>query len=511
MTVTHPTEQGSEVRTSAWSSDDAADRFVVDDPATGRPIATVAGCSPAGVDAAVTAAHAALASWRTLLPRERAVHLRAVAALIAEHTDELAALESSEVGKPLVQAAQDVATAVAIFTMFADHAGEPPSSVHDAGSVVDLTTLVPYGVVGAIIPFNWPPIHTAGKTAPALAAGNTVVLKPPEQAPLAVVRMIELMQQVLPAGVVQVVPGTGAVGAALAGHRLVRKLSFTGSPTTGTAVTRTAAENLTPTLMELGGKNPLIVFPDADLDAALEAAVSGGFYNQGEACTAASRLLLHRDVHDAFVARLAPAVARLRVGAGSDPTTHVGPLVTAAQQRRVLDYVDVGVAEGAVIAAQAPLPDAPELADGFWVAPTLLTGVTPGMRVAQEEIFGPVVVVIAFDDEDEAVAIANGTDFGLVSSVFTGDLARAMRVADQIEAGAVFVNSYERGLSGSPFGGTKHSGYGREHAAETLGEFGYTRTVRLPSGRRPVSRWPALDDVLDAPAATSIDLSGERR
>lgn len=492
----------TEPLTTRWSSPRPEDRFAVDNPATGTSLATVAGCDADGVHQAVTAAHAAFSGWRALLPRERAEYLRRIAGLLAEHSAELAELECAEVGKPVAQAALDVAAAVSIFAMFADFAADPPSATRSAGHVVDLTTLVPYGVVGAIIPFNWPPIHTAGKTAPALAAGNTVVLKPPEQAPLTVMRIIELMQQVLPDGVVHAIPGGAPVGAALAGHRLVRKLSFTGAPATGTAVIRTAAGNLTPTLMELGGKNALIVFADADQDAALAAAISGGFYNQGEACTAASRLLLHRDIHDEFLARLGPAVRRLRVGEGADPETHVGPLVTAAQQRRVLDYLDVAAAEGAVVAAQAPLPTAPDLARGFWAPPTLLSGVTPQMRVAQEEIFGPVVVALAFDDEADAVRIANGTDFGLVASVFTQDIARAMRVSDQLDVGAVFINNYDRALSGSPFGGTKRSGYGREHTPDTLSEFGYTRTVRLPSGLRPLPQWPAVADVLPpAPVA----------
>lgn len=292
-------------------------------------------------------------------------------------------------------------------------------------------------------------------------------------------------------------------------HQLVRKLSFTGAPTTGTAVIRTAANNLTPTLTELGGKNPLIVFADADLDAALDAAITGGYFNAGEACTAASRLLVQRDIYDSFVQRLGAAVERLQVGDGADPDTHVGPLVTRAQQQRVLDYLDIGAAEGAVTAAQAPLPDDPRLADGFWVAPTLLSAVHEDMRVAQEEIFGPVVVAIPFDDEDDAVRIANGTVFGLVSSVHTRDMARAMRVSAQMDCGAVFVNSYDRVSTGSPFGGTKHSGDGREHARETLSEFGFTRTVRIPSGTRPMPQWPAVAAVL-APATTTTEEPSSR-
>ncbi len=485
------------VHRTRWSSDHGEDRFDVHDPATGRLLATVQGGGTAEVDAAVRAAHEGFVAWSNRPPAERGRLLSEVAREIRAHADELAELESRENGKPRSQArAFDLESCIAIFELFGGLCHELPGAVRDNGYALDVTTLQPFGVIGGIIPFNWPPIHTAGKTAPALAAGNAVVLKPPEQAPLTVLRLAEIIQSVLPDDVVHVVPGKGPVGAALAGHPLVRKVSFTGAPATGTAVAKTAAENLTPTLMELGGKNPLIVFEDANVDDAIAAALEGGYFNQGEACTAASRLLIHRSVHDEVVERLSRAVAGLRVGRGVDPATHVGPLVTAAQQRRVLDYLEIGRREGAVVAAQAALPADPDLADGFYVAPTLLTAVTPDMRVAREEIFGPVVCVIPFDDEAEAVAIANNTDFGLVAGVFTADNSRALRVGRAVEAGIVFVNNYNRAVIGTPFGGTKHSGYGREHAAETLREFGYSKTVRLPSGRSPVPRWAAVDELL---------------
>jgi acyl-CoA reductase-like NAD-dependent aldehyde dehydrogenase len=283
----------------------------------------------------------------------------------------------------------------------------------------------------------------------------------------------------------------------LAGHRLVGKVSFTGSPRTGAAVLRTAAGNLTPTLMELGGKNPLVVFDDADLHDALLAAVDGGFFNQGEACTASSRILVQDKIYAEFEAKLCAAVSRLRVGDGADRATDVGPLVTRAQQKQVLDYLKIGVAEGARIAAQAPLPEDPELANGFYVAPTVLTDVVPGMRVAREEIFGPVVTLIPFSDEDEAVGIANATPFGLVASVFTQDSDRALRVSRQIRAGAVFVNNYHRIAIGTGFGGVGLSGFGREHAQETLAEYGYSKTIRLAADRDELRYWNAAARVLE--------------
>jgi acyl-CoA reductase-like NAD-dependent aldehyde dehydrogenase len=373
-----------------------------------------------------------------------------------------------------------------------------PSQARDYGPVFDVTTLEPYGVIAGIVPFNWPPIHTAGKTAPALAVGNAIVLKPPEQTPSVVLRMVELINSVLPEDLVHAVPGGGAVGAALAGHPLVGKVSFTGSPATATSVLRTTADNLTPTLMELGGKNPLLVFDDADITRALEAAIDGGFFNQGEACTASSRILLQENIFDSFAAKFTVAVQRLKVGDGADPATDVGPLVTRAQQHRVLNYLDIGVTEGARIAAQAPLPDDPRLADGFYVAPTVFTDVTPDMRVAKEEIFGPVVTLIPFADEDEAVRIANCTQFGLVAGVFTQNADRALRVSRQIRAGAVFVNNYVRVAVGSGFGGVGHSGFGREHAQETLAEYGYSKTIRLAGHRDELPRWTAAARVLEA-------------
>jgi betaine-aldehyde dehydrogenase len=490
------------VTRTRWSSASANDQFVVENPATGERVAVVQGAGPDQVDQAVRAAHAAHLDWKERPPRQRGRYLRKAAEVIRAHADEIAALESLEMGKPITQARQfDVEAAISIFEYFGSLVEVLPSQARDYGPVFDLTTLEPFGVIAGIVPFNWPPIHTAGKTAPALAVGNAIVLKPPEQTPSVVLRMVELIQSVLPSDLakdlVQVVPGAGAVGAALAGHPLVGKVSFTGSPQTGSAVLRTAADNLTPTLMELGGKNPLLVFDDADLQDALVAAIDGGFFNPGEACTASSRILVQDTIFAEFESRLATAVSRLRVGDGADPATDVGPLVTAAQQKRVLDYLDIGVAEGARIAAQAPLPSDPRLANGFYVPPTLLTDVTPDMRVATEEIFGPVVTLIPFSGEDEAVRIANGTQFGLVAAVFTQDSDRILRVGRQIRAGTVFVNNYVRVAVGTGFGGIGHSGFGREHAQETLAEYGYHKTVRLAHRRDELPRWAAADRVLE--------------
>lgn len=482
----------------AWSSGRAEDSFDVFNPAVGEVIATVDGGGEAEVDAAVQRARRAYDEvWRHVSARERGRLLFACARVVREHADELAALETLEMGKPYSQARPfDVEFCISSFEFYGGLADKVPGHAFDLGPIAGHTVHEPYGVVGGIIPFNWPPIHTAAKSAPALAAGNTVVLKPPEQDPLTIMRIVELLEDVLPADVLQVVPGRGpAAGQALAAHPLVERLSFTGSTATGRAVLKLAADAMTPATLELGGKNPMVVFADADLDAAVRGAVEGAFFNQGEACTAASRLIVEDAVHDEFVARLAPAVSRLRVGEGSDPATHVGPLISAAQQCSVLAHIERAIVDGAVVAATAQRPTDPRLAGGYWVAPTLFTEVTPDMLIAREEVFGPVTAVLRFAGEEEALALANDSPYGLVAAVYTADHTRARRVARGINAGVVMINNYNRAFLGSPFGGFGDSGYGREHAIESLLEFTRTKSIREPSGLAPIPEWPALGEI----------------
>jgi acyl-CoA reductase-like NAD-dependent aldehyde dehydrogenase len=487
----------SAVQRYRWSSDREEDRFTVAEASTGETLAVIQGGGAPEIDLAVKAAHAAFESdWRWRPARERGRILLESAALIRKQAGDVAKLESRENGKPLIQSWLDVETCAASFEFFGGLIGRVPDELFDAGPVYGATFLEPFGVVAGILPFNWPPIHTAGKVAPALAVGNTVVLKPPEQTPLCVLEIVEILSQALPKDVLHAVPGHGpTAGAALVSHPLVRKVSFTGATKTGAAVLKLCADNITPALVELGGKNAVIVLEDADVGLALRGALEAAFYNQGQACTAGSRLLVHRSLHDAVAERLGAAVKKLRVGASLDPETHVGPLVSRAQQQRVFEYLRIGVDEGATIAAQAPLPADPRLLNGFFVPPTLFTGVRPEMRIAREEIFGPVVAMIAFDTQEEAIEIANGTEYGLVAGVYTRDHAKAMKVARSLDAGIVYVNNYYRGLYGAPFGGAKHSGYGREHTLQTLREFGRTKTVSIPSGIGETLYWPAVSDV----------------
>jgi len=479
------------IKSSRWSSRFEEDGFVVENPATGEAIAFVQGGGAPEIDAAVRVAHRAFVDhWRWVPAQVRGQLLKDCGRLIRQQSDELAKLECHENGKSYWQALIDVDNCATSFEYFGGLIGNLPGVFLDFGPVHCPVFLEPYGVVGGILPLNWPPVHTAAKSAPALAVGNAVVLKPGEQAPLTVMRIVELLQTVLPLDVIHVVPGAGTIaGQALACHPLVRKLSFTGSTKTGKAVLKLAADNVTPTMLELGGKNPLIIFDDADLDAAVNGAVEGAFYNQGEACTAASRITVQRKVHDEVALRMSEIVHRLRVGDGADFATHIGPMVTRMQQQHVLEYIGIGQKEGAIIAAQAILPVNERLKNGFWVPPTLFIQVRPDMRIARDEIFGPVTCVIPLDTPEEAVAIANGTDYGLVAGVYTRDHELAMRTARQIEAGIVYVNNYYRGGIGGPFGGTKACGFGREHAVETLSEYGYSKTVRMPSGIGPIPQW----------------------
>ncbi len=482
-----------------WSSQHDEDCFAVENPATGEIITYVQGASPANVDSAVIEADRAWrTNWRWTTCQERGRLLMKCAQVLREHADEIARIESEEIGKPFTQARiLDVEFCIGAFEMFGGLVAAIPSEVKEQGPILGISTTEPLGVVGGIIPFNWPPIHTGGKVAPALAMGNTVVVKPPEQGPLTIMRIVELLNTVLPAGVLTAVPGLGVCGAALAANPMVKMVSFTGSPDTGMSVLKTVAKNFTPTLMELGGKNPLIIFEDADIDKAVRGAIDGAFFNQGEACTAASRILVHDSLYDEFVKRLTEAVPKLRVGDPADSKTHIGPLVTAKQRDRVKEYINIGVSEGAKIAAQAPLPVDDRFVNGFWVAPTLFVDVNPDMRIAKEEIFGPVTVVMRFNTYEEAIRIANNTDFGLVAGVYTNDFTKAWKASREIDAGIVFINNYHRNFLGTAFGGCKHSGYGREHALETLREFGRTKTVRIANGMGEVPQWFAVSDVLD--------------
>jgi acyl-CoA reductase-like NAD-dependent aldehyde dehydrogenase len=436
--ITMSTMSFPEVSTFPRSSKDPSKKFPVENPATGKVITTIQGGDAATATEAIEAAHKAFQEdWRWRAPAERSALLFKCADAVEKHATELAELLCLENGKPMQDALMfDVSFVSGIFRYFASLCDKLPSGMYDRGNTYGLEFREPFGVCAGILPFNWPPIHTGGKIAPAIAVGNTFVLKPGEQAPLCSMRIVEILQTVLTPNVVQCVPGAGPeVPQVLASHPLVKKVSLTGSTAAGIAVSKTVADNLTPLTLELGGKNAFLIFEDADLDNAVAASLEGAFFNKGEACTASSRLLIHISLYEVFVSRLGAAVKKLVVGNGMDKSTHVGPCVSKIQQQKVLNYIRIGENEGAVIAAQAPLSTDPACKDGFFVPPTLFKDVTRDMTIAKEEIFGPVVTAIPFFTEEGALSIANSSEYGLTAAVFTKDSERGLRVARKLDVG----------------------------------------------------------------------------
>ncbi|MEO9181721.1 MAG: aldehyde dehydrogenase family protein [Acidimicrobiales bacterium] len=472
--------------------DDDAATFEVLEAANARPLARVTVASSEMVDRAVMDSRQAYEDvWRFLSPKERGVMMREVAQRIRDHADELAELCAREVGKPKRDALRiDILSCHSSFDYYAGITDYVSGEILDQGPIEARVTYEPYGVVAAILPFNWPPIHFSKKCAPALAVGNTVVIKPGEQAPLTVLRLTEIANEVLPPGVINAVSGMSA-GAALVTHPRVERISFTGSTTTGRKVMEGAAKNLTFATMELGGKNALLVLDDADIESAVAIAIEGMFYNQGEACTSTSRILVHGSLYDEFAERFVNEASKLVVGDPLDSATDIGPMVDAKQQERVQHFVDLGVEEGATLLFQGNVPDDAQFSEGYFIAPCIFGDVTTKMALAQDEIFGPVASLMRFGSDDEAVEIANDSPYGLTAAICTRDEARAARLATRLEVGMVFVNNYtRRNFIGSPFGGVKGSGYGREYAPETLHEFVRAKNVRFPSGRGTIPAWP---------------------
>jgi len=455
------------------------------DPSDGAPFASIARGSAADVDAAVRAARRAFDErWRRVTPAERGRILIRISAAILAHADELALIEARDCGKPLRQARADAAACARYFEFYAG----APDKLHGttipyAEGYTVLTWREPHGVTGHIIPWNYP-LQIFGRSVGAsLAAGNACVVKPAEDACLSLLRLAELAAEAgLPPGVLNLVTGLGSeAGAALAAHEGIAHMSFTGSPATGASVAKQCAERHCPVTLELGGKGPQIVFADADVDAALPVIVNAIVQNAGQTCSAGSRLLVERPLYETLLAKLGERFAALRSGPAL-ADVDCGPLIRASQQQRVRGFLDAAKRDRIDIVAQGSvLPDAP--ADGYYVPPTLLRDVPATHRLACEEVFGPVLVAMPFDDEAHAVALANGTGFGLVTGVWTRDGARQLRMARAIESGQVFVNSYGAGGGVElPFGGVKHSGHGREKGFEALYGFTTVKTVVLQHG-----------------------------
>jgi betaine-aldehyde dehydrogenase len=457
-------------------------RADVIEPATGERLATVAQASPGD---AARAAEAAARAFRTgPWPRAHAVArakaLRALASRIREHGKDLATLEARNAGKPIADAAWEVETAAQCFEFFAGAATTLSGRVPPVdGGGLSLVLRQPVGPCALIVPWNFPFLIAAWKVAPALAAGNTAVLKPASATPLSALRLCELASEAgLPAGVLNGIAGPGgSAGAALVEHPAIRKISFTGDSENGAAILRAAAPDIKRVSLELGGKSANVVFADADLDACVEKSLLSVFGNAGQDCCARSRILVEESIHDAFVARFAEATQRLAVGDPLDPATQVASLISRSHRERVQGYVALGEREGARRLCGGDAPGDGPLARGAYLMPAVFDGVRPEMRIAREEIFGPVAAVLRFRDEEEAIALANDSIYGLSGSLWTRDAKRALRVARAIETGVISVNASRSVFLEAPFGGVKRSGLGRELGVEALE--GYTETKSI--------------------------------
>jgi len=464
----------------AWAPAAGGRRFAVENPATEETLGQVAEAGADDVDRAVGAARACFESdgWQTLEPRKRGQMLGRAADLLESRADEFARLETQQNGKPFFESKIDVAMTVETLRYYAGWADKITGATLPVGAASFVYTLKePVGVVAAIVPWNFP-LNLAGwKFAPALAAGCTVVLKPASETPLTALLMAEVMEAAgFPAGAFNVVTGDGrTAGAALVRHPGVDKIAFTGSTAVGQGIMREAAATPKRVTLELGGKSPNVVFADADIAAAVKGAQNAIFYGKGEVCAAGSRLVVERSVHDQVVEQLAARAKRLVPGDPFDKATRLGAVVSKKQQQTVLGYIEKGKAEGAALVAGGKA--ASVNGKGYWVEATVFDGVKPEMTIAREEIFGPVLAVLAFDDVEQGIALANQSMYGLAAGIWTKDLSKAHRVARAIHAGTVWVNTYNVYDSSAPFGGYKASGFGRDLGREGLDGYLETKTV----------------------------------
>ena len=455
-------------------------------PATGKPIADVQQASPADVDAAVESARSGQRTWAGTPAKERARTLQRAAALLFDRNDELARLETLDTGKPISETSTvDIVTGAEVIEYYAglvqaihgDYFDLPP---HGFAHV----QRVPLGVCAGIGAWNYPIQIAMWKSAPALACGNAMVFKPAEVTPLSALRLAEIYTEAgVPDGVFNVVQGDARVGQMLTRHRRIAKVSLTGEAATGKIVMADAASTLKHVTLELGGKSPLIVFDDADLESAVASALLANFFSAGEVCSNGTRVFVQRGIYDVFVSRLGPRVEAMKVGDPFDPDVMVGPLISAEHRDKVESYIAAARASTAVHVVGGERPTDPALTDGYYVTPAVFADCTDDMSFVRDEIFGPVMAVLPFDTEAEVITRANDTDYGLSGAVFTQDFARAHRVAHAIEAGIVWINDYNVTPPSIPFGGSKHSGLGRENGLQTIDSYTQLKTIYANLGR----------------------------
>lgn len=450
-------------------------------PADGSLLARVSGASSVDVDLAVAAARSALRqpAWRGCKPHERAAFLHRMSALIVRDAERLARLQMSDNGKTLSECRRQIASAAGTFRYYAAACETREDALPPRrGQALAMTVAEPVGVVAAITPWNSPATLEAQKLAPILAAGNAVILKPSEVTPLIALEYARIGEEAgLPPGVLNVVTGAGSVGVALVQHPGVDMVSFTGGSSTGSAIAASCGALLKPVILELGGKSPNIVFDDADQKAALIGVIDGIFSGAGQSCVAGSRIFVQSSIYRDFVSALTEAARDYRIGPPDAVDTQIGPLVSFSHRDKVASYVDIGRDEGARVIVGGRAPDAPALSSGAYYAPTLLDGLGPEARVCREEIFGPVGVILPFDDEDHLVALANDSEFGLAAGVWTRDYRRAWRVGERLDAGTVWVNTYKDLSISSPFGGMKRSGLGQEKGLSGLDAYTFKKSL----------------------------------